>query len=47
MNEVALAGMLMSLAVVSAGMIWSQSREHRGKKSLSDSMITWIKRMVQ
>jgi len=46
MNEVALAGMLMSLAVVSAGMIWSQSREHRGKKSLSDIAISWIKRIL-
>lgn len=31
MNELILAGMLMSLAVVSGGMVWSQHREHHGK----------------
>jgi len=42
MNELILAGMLMSLAVVSGGMVWSQHREHHGKKSLSDSAFSWI-----
>lgn len=42
MNEFLLAGMLLSLAVVSGGMIWSQHREHHGKKSLSDSAVSWI-----
>ncbi|MFB9867958.1 hypothetical protein [Vreelandella sulfidaeris] len=42
MNEFILAGMLMSLAVVSGGMVWSQHREHNGKKSLTDSAVSWI-----
>ncbi len=42
MNELILAGMLMSLVVVSGSMIWSQYREHHGKKSLTDSAFSWI-----
>lgn len=42
MNELILASMLMSLAVVSGGMVWSQHREHHGKKSLTDSVFSWL-----
>ncbi|AJY50673.1 MULTISPECIES: hypothetical protein [Halomonadaceae] len=42
MNELILASMLMSLAVVSGGMVWSQYREHHGKKSLTESAFSWI-----
>jgi hypothetical protein len=42
MNEFILASMLMSLAVVSGGMVWSQHREHHGKKSLTESAFSWI-----
>ncbi|MGO1394517.1 MAG: hypothetical protein ACTHZY_06360 [Halomonas sp.] len=46
MNEFILAGMLLSLAVVSGGMVWSQHREHHGKKSLSDSAFSWIAKRI-
>lgn len=46
MNEFILAGMLMSLGVVSVTMIWSQSRERHGKKSVSDSVISWVAKHI-
>lgn len=46
MNKFLLAGMLMSLAVVSATMIWSQSREQHGKPSVSDSIINWVAKHI-
>ncbi|MGP9466662.1 hypothetical protein [Vreelandella piezotolerans] len=42
MNEFMLASMLMSLAIVSLCMIWSQHREHHGKSSLSDLALSWL-----
>lgn len=42
MNKFMLASMLMSLAVVSLCMIWSQHREHYGKQSLANMALTWI-----
>ncbi|SDM98459.1 hypothetical protein SAMN04487951_101359 [Vreelandella arcis] len=42
MNKFMLASMLMSLAVVSLCMIWSQHRENHGKQSLANLALSWL-----